>query len=226
MGWRFRKSIKIGGVRFNLGKGGLTSVSVGPRGATLSVGKRGVRGTVGIPGSGLSYTHNFSAGASQTPPRQTQYDLSSHPAQEPRPKTGLWIALLVAVGVGLIALMNGGSSPPSPPTVHTPSVSIPTYAPTQTVQQTIQQQRTAAPPVTAPAPDLSQLRIDLDPPARFVTTNQGANVRSAPSMQSTVLRTVVKDTRLQVHATEGNWMRISPAGEDPMGWIHRSLLVE
>ena len=42
MGFRFRKSIKIApGVRINLTKKGLSSVSVGKRGATVNVGKKG-----------------------------------------------------------------------------------------------------------------------------------------------------------------------------------------
>ena len=57
MGFRFRKSIKIApGVRINLTKKGVSSLSVGKRGATVNVGKKGMRGTVGIPGSGLSYS--------------------------------------------------------------------------------------------------------------------------------------------------------------------------
>ena len=56
MGFRFRKSIKIApGVRLNVGTGGL-STSVGPRGARVTFGKRGRHTSVGIPGTGLSYT--------------------------------------------------------------------------------------------------------------------------------------------------------------------------
>lgn len=60
MGFRFRKSVKIlPGVRVGVGvskKGFSPSMSVGVRGARVSVGKRGVTSSVGIPGSGLSYT--------------------------------------------------------------------------------------------------------------------------------------------------------------------------
>jgi hypothetical protein len=56
MGFRFRRSIRLlPGVRLNLSKG-TPSISVGPRGLTTNIGKRGVRNTVGLPGSGLSYT--------------------------------------------------------------------------------------------------------------------------------------------------------------------------
>ncbi|MDO4896145.1 MAG: DUF4236 domain-containing protein [Moraxella sp.] len=57
MGFRFRKSIKImPGVRINVSKNGISSISVGKRGATANFGKKGMRGTVGIPGTGLSYS--------------------------------------------------------------------------------------------------------------------------------------------------------------------------
>jgi hypothetical protein len=59
MGLRFRKSFKIApGIRLNLSKSGV-SASVGRKGAIINVSGRGVRGTVGIPGTGLSYQENI-----------------------------------------------------------------------------------------------------------------------------------------------------------------------
>lgn len=53
---RFRKSIKIvPGVRLNLSKSGV-STSLGGRGATVNVSKRGVRSTLSVPGTGLSWS--------------------------------------------------------------------------------------------------------------------------------------------------------------------------
>ena len=67
MGLRFRKSIKIlPGVRLNLGKSGLTSLTVGPRGASVSVGKRGTYANVGIPGTGLSCRTRLDSGRGTT----------------------------------------------------------------------------------------------------------------------------------------------------------------
>ena len=43
------------GVKLNLSKGGV-SVRTGGRGAGLTFGQRGIRGTVGLPGSGPYYT--------------------------------------------------------------------------------------------------------------------------------------------------------------------------
>lgn len=52
---KFRKSIRIGkGLRVNLGKKGITSVSVGGKGLTLNASAKGIRGTASIPGTGIS----------------------------------------------------------------------------------------------------------------------------------------------------------------------------
>ena len=57
MGFRYRRAISVArGVRLNVTERGVTSVSVGRPGATLNFSKRGFRPTVGLPGTGLSYT--------------------------------------------------------------------------------------------------------------------------------------------------------------------------
>ena len=58
--FRFRKTIPLGKFfRINLSKTG-TSLSAGRPGATINVRKDRVDGTVGIPGSGLSYKERLS----------------------------------------------------------------------------------------------------------------------------------------------------------------------
>jgi hypothetical protein len=78
MGFRFRRSIKIlPGIRINLGKRS-ASVSLGGRGAhvTLRPGHK-LRATVGLPGTGLSYTeggnveHPRAPGINVAPARDT-----------------------------------------------------------------------------------------------------------------------------------------------------------
>lgn len=57
MGFGFRKSFKIApGVRLNVGKKGVSSVSIGGKGARVNVGKKGTRTTLSAPGTGLSYS--------------------------------------------------------------------------------------------------------------------------------------------------------------------------
>ena len=54
--FRFRRSVKLfPGVRWNFGKKS-SSLSIGGRGAHYTFGTSGSRTTVGIPGTGLSYT--------------------------------------------------------------------------------------------------------------------------------------------------------------------------
>lgn len=54
---RFRKSIRLApGIRLNLSKSGPSSISVGGKGLTYNIGKKGTRKTIGLPGSGLSYS--------------------------------------------------------------------------------------------------------------------------------------------------------------------------
>jgi hypothetical protein len=62
MGFRFRRSIRLAaGLRINLSKTG-SSLSVGRRGATLNFRERGARATVGLPGTGLSYSTMLKSG--------------------------------------------------------------------------------------------------------------------------------------------------------------------
>ena len=80
MSWRFRRSMKVGPFRLNFGKTGLSSVSVGPRGASVNipVGRSGgTRTTVGIPGTGLSWS------SEQAPARSTR---ERQQAQRVRPQ--------------------------------------------------------------------------------------------------------------------------------------------
>jgi hypothetical protein len=59
MGFRLRRSARLGPLRFNVSSGGLSSISVGGRGASFNipVHRSGApRTTVGLPGTGLSWS--------------------------------------------------------------------------------------------------------------------------------------------------------------------------
>ena len=56
MGLRFRRSVRLlPGLRLNFSLSGV-STSLGGRGATINLSRRGVRTTFGLPGTGLSYS--------------------------------------------------------------------------------------------------------------------------------------------------------------------------
>ena len=65
MGFHFRKSISIApGIRLNIGKNGISSLSLGKRGMGISIGKNGTYGNIGLPGTGLSYRTRIGGGTS------------------------------------------------------------------------------------------------------------------------------------------------------------------
>jgi hypothetical protein len=71
MPFRFRRSARFGPLRFNFGKSGLSSVSLGGPGASFNIPitRSGApRTTVGLPGTGLSWSVEHSPEASQPAP--------------------------------------------------------------------------------------------------------------------------------------------------------------
>lgn len=70
MAFRFQRRIKIlPGVTVNVSKSGL-STSLGPKGAKVTLGHGKVRKTVGLPGTGLSFTEVSSR--KENLPQETQ----------------------------------------------------------------------------------------------------------------------------------------------------------
>lgn len=77
MGLRFRKSFKIApGVKLNLNKNS-TSITFGKRGAHYTVNSKGKKtASVGIPGTGISYTMSTGSRTSSKKnykPRRTEH---------------------------------------------------------------------------------------------------------------------------------------------------------
>ena len=64
--FRFRRRIRIApGIHLNIGKTGI-STSLGGRGLTLNIGRGKTRTTVGLPGTGLSYSESSSQATSRS----------------------------------------------------------------------------------------------------------------------------------------------------------------
>jgi len=99
MGFRFRRRIRLlPGVRINLSKSGV-STSIGGRGAWLTFGRRGTRATVGLPGTGLSYTTTAERRRVAAAPAIAG---SAVPESTGNPVRGaLWL-LLILLGVGYL----------------------------------------------------------------------------------------------------------------------------
>jgi hypothetical protein len=114
MGFRFRRSVRLmPGVRLNFSSRGV-STSLGGRSATVNLSRRGTRATVGIPGSGLSYSTLLSR-----PVRRPSLASTVRPAGSP-------IAGSIVIGILLLMLAmyvsaHGARSSQSPEPVAKPS---------------------------------------------------------------------------------------------------------
>lgn len=96
MAWRYRRRLPIlKGLTVNLGKSGVTSVSLGVRGARLTFGRRGRRATIGLPGSGLSYT------------AYEPHDHRQPPAPAGRQAGEVLIVLLIVAAIAALILAGG-----------------------------------------------------------------------------------------------------------------------
>lgn len=110
MGFNFRKSLKIApGIRVNITKKGVSSVSIGGKGARVNLGKKGTRTTVGLPGTGLSYS-SFSPKqakkeAARSEPLRSTMQMNMSPVQQQvpplpfMPKLERKVSILLGVGI-------------------------------------------------------------------------------------------------------------------------------
>ena len=104
MGWRFRKSVKIlPGVRLNFGKGGLTSTTLGGRRFKTNVGGRGVKHTVSVPGTGVSYQTDAGRGGASNPNSRKR-----DPAAPSNSGSPLLILVAVLLVLVLLAIVGVG----------------------------------------------------------------------------------------------------------------------
>lgn len=90
MGFNFRKSLKIApGVKLNITKQGISSLSVGGKGARVNLGKKGTKTTLSIPKTGLSHTSYtpYSKGNRSSKDKNSFYTAS----REKNQNISLWI---------------------------------------------------------------------------------------------------------------------------------------
>lgn len=102
MGLNFRKSFKIApGVRLNVGKKGISSLSVGGKGVRVSVGKKGVRSTISAPGTGLSYSSHqpFRQNAQNKPTQSQPNSLFSDTPPPLSYKAERSVSILLGIGI-------------------------------------------------------------------------------------------------------------------------------
>lgn len=98
MGFRFRKSFKIfPGVRINVSKKGISSVSLGGKGMTVNRNKKGTRITTGISGTGLSYSRYIADNTSRT--------TRQHSDQPQPPNSNASSGMLKGIAIGVFIML-------------------------------------------------------------------------------------------------------------------------
>jgi hypothetical protein len=105
MGFRFRRSIRLGkGLRINLSKSG-ASLSVGRHGATMNLEPKGKKVTVGLPGTGLSYSQMLSK-APESERRSQEFFQSPPPARAPginKRLVGIVVVVVIILLAGIVS---------------------------------------------------------------------------------------------------------------------------
>jgi hypothetical protein len=170
MGFRFRRRIKIlPGIIINLSKKGLSSLSLGGRGATMNISKKGTKNTFGIPGTGFSYqtktepwTNPSKSGRSV--PRSPAVMVNSTEQQEPRDdqkglarRVGYVLGCLTLVAIVVLGIYS----------LTRPQEKPITYVPLNEIPKEQAAEETPAPtPITTPDVPTTVPRAELvKPPA-------------------------------------------------------------
>ena len=93
MAIKFRKKIKIApGIKINVTSKGVSSVSIGGKGATLNVGgKNGAKLTTSISGTGISHTQSLSS------PNKIQASEANNSPKKPAINGYVIVALIAVV---------------------------------------------------------------------------------------------------------------------------------
>ena len=98
MGFRFRKSFKIApGVRINISKSGIGG-SVGGKGFSHSVGPGGQRTNVGLPGTGLGFSHRHGKKAATE-------EIEAPPASLPAPEASSLSPIRIVIFISIVAVI-------------------------------------------------------------------------------------------------------------------------
>jgi uncharacterized protein DUF4236 len=235
--FRFRRRIKIApGVHWNIGKKG-SSLSFGGRGVTYTVGPQGSRTTVGIPGTGVSYTHVQSHSppttpATAAPPSPSippkvpdpQYQTQSTPAKVfyvfGTILLVIWIVSKVEKSTSMLNSNAGRSASLAAPTPYNTYSPNPNYSP-NTFPRAIPVEPTAPPPSPSTTP--------LTPTYRVVNNVPGGtlNLREGPGSANRLLVMIKAGTGgIRIGESRSNgptlWRKIWVGPHT--GWVNQEYL--
>lgn len=222
MGWRYRRSYKIlPGLRMNVGSRGVTSFSLGGRGVTVNMSKRGTKTTYNLPGTGISYQTQTKRHQAAKPPPLASPMVQTSQTQTQRKPFKTYAAVGAAAVIGYLVLRP---VPPSQQSVVTSQRNVPApVTVTSAAQSSLPSLITPATAAEALGQGMSSSRT-ARLVARAAVTTTGANVRSTPSMSGPIVKVLGVGTSVQIVATEGSWNRVLDTNGETLGWVHGSIL--
>lgn len=218
--WRVRRSIKIApGIRINLNKKS-TSVRIGPRGLGHTISSTGKRTTtVGIPGSGLSYSETTTPKKRRAASDMEKLAIiadGTPPPSKPKPSIfqGILTVAFLLFGVSFCASQFDTSADKSTDSNATVAQSA---ADPEKPLGLIQA------PANASTPDAISVRGDNSPKATEVMfAKSRANMRTMPGTASKIVKTIDIGTSVTVLDRRDGWVNVSHMTE--VGWIVERLL--
>lgn len=192
VGFRFRRSMKLlPGIRLNFSKSGI-STSLGGRGASINFGPKGIRKTVGLPGSGMSYSTFSSHGSNLDEPSDTASS-STAPQGSTSGRGCGCVAIVALLLVGIVTCSQKPSRTGDPAALPSDVAGLSatdavagTYASSDTV---------------------------------YVSSST-LNARSRPSTSSRVVGRLHSGQPLRVVDTKGDWLKVAQGAA--LFWIMRS----
>jgi hypothetical protein len=105
--FRFRKGVRIApGIRLNITKHGINSLTLGGKGISYNIGKKGTRATGGLPGTGLSYSEytSYQQKEQQTEINRETGEITEHSVV--RSVSWLQILCIALIVIGIFAIRS------------------------------------------------------------------------------------------------------------------------
>ncbi len=206
----------------NVGSRGISSFSLGGRGVTVNLGRRGTKTTFTLPSTGISYQTHTKPFCIAGPLPSPAHPVPGPPvASRPTKSVRVYVVVAVAAVAGYLILRPVAPAP----------------------------QRTAVPDESAPMRDRASLPVQaasrpLVPPAiasevaetlgslpssnrsgiREGITMIGANVRSMPSLSGSVVTVLGAGSKVRIAASQGGWHHVLNQDDEPFGWVHESIV--
>lgn len=212
MGFRLKKSIKIGkNSKINLSKSGI-GFSTGVKGARVSVGPKGVRKTASIPGTGISYTDQKSwnqiknSDKNKVSKKSTATN-NSTPTTSKKPGCGCFTVIIVLM---LIGILHSAFSSDTPKNASTNTSTVETKQDTKSNSSSTENQNKSAAPADNSSNTQSQnnaVQPSSQNSSSTVQPQNGTSTQNSNSDDSTIVYCVPGSKVYHLSKSDGTLKR-------------------